>query len=183
MFISGEVITTTKLEDKNDCNQVSGYCGLNSLGIIPFTRFYNGFINNISWATRYDISGNWYQFDYLPQIIYDPNLTGTGTTIFNGIHTDLDKIEWDYKFIAGSYNIIITYLAYNNCGILKLWHGGILIGTKDTYDSNLIGNKSVTFTYILLQNSTNRLSIQVSEKNILSRGYKVFISKIEIVRV
>lgn len=181
MFISGEVLTASKLEDNNNKNQVSGYCGLDGNILIPFTRFSPFSYWNAAWSDKIIVQGNWSQSN-ATGTLSDIDLTGSNTNIICNLSlTNLDEIKWsNLKLFAGTYNIKITYQQITIGGILEVLHGNNIIGTQDTNIGTGFDHL-VTFIYVLTSNRTADFRIRVNGKT--GSLYIIYIQKIEIVRM
>lgn len=192
MFFDGEIMSIRRIAmQASTANLTSGYAvladsnGLLTPSTIPPSRHLSHYFHAV-WDEKTVVAGTWTQNpDSGGQTDFDKDFT-TGTTagyVNNTSSANNDELHFgDLVLNAGTYKCTVAYYKSNNCGILEILHGTTSLGTQDTYAAGDAANQVITFTYSPTARKTGNLRIKSTGKHASSSGYRLIVSRIEIIR-
>lgn len=145
------------------------------------TKLVNAFFH-ASNDEKTVVGGTWGLTNDASQTDYDPLINSQAGFLTNSTTTNLDEIHFgNLALTAGTYKVTVAYIRSTDCAILEVLHGTTSIGTQDAYGT-LLYNRTVSFTYSPTVYTTGNLRFRANGKNGSSSAYRVYLSRLEIIR-
>ena len=126
------------------------------------------YVNHPAWSSYDAESGfNYTRFQHSSYI-------GGGVVYQGALNDDGDSVSFYVNLAAGTYQLDILHVTFNNFAIVEMFLGGVSLGTSDWYSAGTVANVLATVSGVsVAENGNYEFKLQANGKNASSTDYTV----------